>query len=103
MFVVVSVFAWLKEEVGIASSLDPDVITSLEASLVISVSSLFAELEEISGAAFLLQLTKPIIRAITANPDTIAIVTLIRFFIRSSSFLLYAWLKKKNKNFLPGG
>ena len=82
MFVVVSVlssevsvFAWLKEEVGVASSLDPDVITSLEASLVISVSSLFAELEEISGSAFLLQLTKPIIRAITANPDTIAIVT----------------------------
>ena len=29
------------------------------------------------------------------NPDTIAIVTLIRFFIRSSSFLLYAWLKRK--------
>ena len=43
MFVVVSVFAWQKEEVGIASSLDPDVITSLEASLVISVSSLFAD------------------------------------------------------------
>lgn len=102
MFVVVSVFAWLKEEVGIASSLDPDVITSLEASLVISVSSLFAELEEISGAAFLLQLTKPMIRAITANPDTIAIVTLIRFFIRSSSFLLYAWLKRKIR-ITPGG
>ena len=46
-----SMFAWLKEEVGVASSLDPEVITSLEASLVISVSSLFAELEEISGAA----------------------------------------------------
>ena len=97
MFVVVSVlssevfvFAWLKEEV--ASSLDPEVTASLEASLVISVSS-FAVLEEISGEAFLLQLAKPMIRAITANPDTIAIVTLIRFFIRSSSFLLYAWLK----------
>ena len=109
MFVVVSVlssevsiFAWLKEEVGVASSLDPEVITSLEASLIISVSS-FAVLEEISGEAFLLQLAKPMIRAITANPDTIAIVTLIRFFIRSSSFLLYAWLKRKIKNFLPGG
>ena len=102
MFVVVSVlssevsvFAWLKEEVGVASSLDPEVITSLEASLVFSVSSSFAVLEEISGEAFLLQLAKPMIRAITANPDTIAIVTLIRFFIRSSSFLLYAWLKRK--------
>lgn len=100
MFVVVSVlssevsvFAWLKE-VGVASSLDPEVTASLEASLVISVSS-FAVLEEISGEAFLLQLAKPMIRAITANPDTIAIVTLIRFFIRSSSFLLYAWLKRK--------
>jgi hypothetical protein len=101
MFVVVSVlssevsvFAWLKEEVGVASSLDPEVTASLEASLIISVSS-FAVLEEISGEAFLLQLAKPMIRAITANPDTIAIVTLIRFFIRSSSFLLYAWLKRK--------
>ena len=41
-----SMFAWLKEEVGVASSLDSLKNVSLEDSLVIEVSSVLTELKE---------------------------------------------------------